>query len=137
MIEFIIGFFSGIIGGMGIGGGTILIPALYIFLSTEQHIAQSVNLISFLPMAVAALILHYKNGNLVFKIIIIMTIGGIFGSLIGSYLALILASKILKKMFAVFLLIMGIYEILYKKKDNNENKEKQTEKDKKNIQNKK
>lgn len=45
---FLIGLFSGIVGGMGIGGGTILIPALTIFIGTEQHIAQSVNLFFFL-----------------------------------------------------------------------------------------
>ena len=30
MLIAIIGFFAGIIGGMGMGGGTILIPASYI-----------------------------------------------------------------------------------------------------------
>ena len=31
MINYIIGFFAGIIGGMGMGGGTILIPSLILF----------------------------------------------------------------------------------------------------------
>ncbi|MGB9679340.1 MAG: sulfite exporter TauE/SafE family protein, partial [Thermoanaerobacteraceae bacterium] len=44
---FFIGILSGIIGGMGLGGGTILIPALTIFAGIEQHLAQSINLLSF------------------------------------------------------------------------------------------
>ena len=37
------GFFSGMLGGMGMGGGTVLIPALTILFRVEQHIAQATN----------------------------------------------------------------------------------------------
>ena len=40
---------SGIIGGMGRGGGTLLIPILTIFLSFEQKSAQAINLLVFIP----------------------------------------------------------------------------------------
>ena len=59
-----IGFFSGIISGMGIGGGTILIPALLFLTEVNQQQAQGVNLIYFIPTAVVALITHRKNGTL-------------------------------------------------------------------------
>ena len=52
----ILGFFSGIIGGMGMGGGTILIPALILFAHIDPKIAQSVNLLSSIPMTIFALI---------------------------------------------------------------------------------
>ena len=58
-----IGFFSGIISGMGIGGGTILIPALLFLTEVNQQQAQGVNLIYFIPTAVMALITHRKNGH--------------------------------------------------------------------------
>lgn len=51
----ILGFFSGIIGGMGMGGGTILIPALILFAHIDPKIAQSVNLLSSIPMTIFAL----------------------------------------------------------------------------------
>lgn len=44
------GFVSGLLGGMGMGGGTLLIPVLTIFFSVPQKIAQSTNLLAFLPM---------------------------------------------------------------------------------------
>ena len=61
MIYTIIGFFAGIIGGMGMGGGTILIPALIMFAKIDPKIAQSINLLSSIPMAIFALIIHIKR----------------------------------------------------------------------------
>lgn len=61
MALIITGFLSGIIGGMGIGGGTILIPIMTIFLGFDQKTAQAVNLIYFIPTALTALTIHIKN----------------------------------------------------------------------------
>ena len=55
------GVLAGIPGGMGMGGGTVLIPLLTVFLSVAQHPSQAVNLITFIPMAVVVLIFHIKN----------------------------------------------------------------------------
>lgn len=61
MLTVIIGFLSGIISGMGIGGGAILIPALILTYGIEQKLAQGINLVYFLPTAVIALIVHIKK----------------------------------------------------------------------------
>lgn len=116
MIIVIIGLVSGIISAMGIGGGAILIPALILFAGTEQHIAQSVNLISFLPIAAMALTIHYRNNNLSIKYATLQIPSGLAGALAGSLLAVKLADSILSKLFGAFLLVMGLYEILCKKK---------------------
>ena len=50
----IFGFIAGVAGGMGMGGGTLLVPLLS-FLDIPQHTVQSANLLSFLPMCAAAL----------------------------------------------------------------------------------
>ncbi len=116
MILFLIGLVSGIISGMGIGGGTILIPALVIFANPDQHVAQSVNLIFFIPTAVIALIVHIKNKQIDFKAAIPIIIFGLLGAYIGSHLAISLPGSVLKKNFGVFLLILGICEIVRKDK---------------------
>jgi len=116
MLVFIVSIFSGIISGMGIGGGTILIPALIILFNTKQHIAQSVNLLSFIPIAVVALLTHIKNNNVEKKLSIKLIIAGIIGAIAGASLASTFSSTMLKKIFGIFLLIMGIYEICCKKK---------------------
>ena len=112
----IIGFLSGIISGMGIGGGTILIPALSIFLGYNQHISQNFNLIYFIPTAIIALFTHSKNGNIEKKILWKIILFGLIGALIGSIVAINLNADILRKCFGGFLLIMGIYEIFKKQK---------------------
>ena len=61
------GVLSGIFGGLGMGGGTLLIPILTIFLNFDQKLAQGINLISFLVMALFSLYIHHKNGYIVTK----------------------------------------------------------------------
>ena len=109
--EILTGLFSGIISGMGIGGGTILIPALSMFSDVNQHIAQGVNLLFFIPTAVVALFVHKKNGNLEVKTAIPLMLWGLIGASAGSFLAISLKAEVLKRFFGIFLFIMGGYEI--------------------------
>ncbi|MCK9443081.1 MAG: sulfite exporter TauE/SafE family protein [Tissierellaceae bacterium] len=115
MILAIIGFFSGIIGGMGIGGGAILIPALVILHGIEQQDAQGVNLIVFLPIAITALFIHHKNGNIEFSYAKPIIFIGIIGSIVGSFIALKIDPTSLRKLFGFFLLFIGVYELFQKK----------------------
>ena len=112
MIVFIIGIASGILSGMGIGGGSVLIPALTIVMNENQHTAQSINLISFIPAATIALICHFKNKNIEKGIIKYLIFPGIFGALAGSVVAIRLDPTILRKLFGIFLFIMVFIEIL-------------------------
>lgn len=116
---FLVGLISGVISGMGIGGGVILIPALTLIFGFEQKVAQNINLLYFIPTAIIAIFVHSKNKTIekqgLFKIIIFGIIGAIFGSII----AINLNGEILRKIFGWFLLIMGISEILKKEKGQN------------------
>ena len=118
MLLFFIGLISGIISGMGIGGGAILIPALVIFVNPDQHVVQSVNLIFFIPTAVIALIVHIRNKRIDFKVAVSIIIFGLLGAYVGSRLAISLPGPMLKKYFGFFLLILGIYEMLRRDKRN-------------------
>lgn len=111
----IIGLLSGIISGMGIGGGAILIPSLVLFNDVEQIKAQGVNLVVFIPVAIIALIIHRKEGNLDIKHNKKIIIGGIIGAVLGSLLALKIKDDNLRKYFGAFLLLIGIYEFFKKK----------------------
>jgi uncharacterized membrane protein YfcA len=115
MTVILIGFLAGIIGGMGIGGGTILIPSLVFFLGTQQHTAQSVNLLSFVPTAFVAILIHLKHKSIEKKLVLKLILLGVIGALIGSFVAVNLDAQLLKKIFAGFLFIMGLYEIFSKK----------------------
>lgn len=112
-IWFIIaGLISGVIGGMGMGGGTLLIPILTIFLGVMQRTAQGLNLLVFIPMSVVALIIHCKNKLVDFKVGLIIIGSGVVASVAGSLLALNLSNGVLQKIFGVFLLLVGIWQII-------------------------
>ncbi len=115
MLGALFGFFSGIISGMGIGGGVILIPLLAIFLHIEQQSAQGINLFYFLPTAIAALLVHIKNKQIEFRPALTLVACAIPGSLLGGWIAVTLSPGLLRKLFAVFLLLMGVHELLTKK----------------------
>ena len=111
------GLASGVVSGMGIGGGAILIPALTIFLGMEQQTAQKINLLYFLPTAAIALRTHSKNGNIEKKGLLRLTIYGLMGAAVGAFIAVQIDGGYLRKGFAAFLLCMAAYEIVkgYKK----------------------
>lgn len=110
----IVGFLSGVIGGMGIGGGILLIPALTILFGMTQQMAQGINLIYFIPTAITAVIIHIKNHNIQKEVLPYLIITGIVGSIAGAMLAVNIDGFILKKIFAVFIFAMGIAEFFKK-----------------------
>ncbi len=101
------GLISGIFGGMGMGGGTLLIPALRVFFDVDQQLAQAVNLVSFIPMAVVAVIIHCKNKLVEIKGVWIIILTGLIFCAFGAYLAEITDGEILKKAFGGFLLLLS------------------------------
>ncbi len=116
----LIGFCSGVISGMGIGGGTILIPALLFLTEVNQHQAQGVNLIYFIPTAITALVTHQKRGNLSWQVAKPLAMMGLAGAAAGAFLAVSLESELLKKIFGGFLFLMGLSEIFKKNKNKGE-----------------
>ncbi len=111
MIGTIIGFLSGIISGMGIGGGAILIPALSMFQGTEQKLAQGINLVYFIPTALIALAVHIKHKRVELKTALVIGLCGVAGAVAGSFFAMQLSSDILRRIFGGFLLLIGVREV--------------------------
>lgn len=104
----IVGVVGGILGGMGMGGGTILIPMLTIFCSVSQHGAQGANLIAFIPMAVCSLAIHIKNKLVRFDGLWIIILSSLLTGVGGSLLSTVISGKILKRIFGGFLVILSV-----------------------------
>lgn len=125
MLEVLTGLISGIVSGTGMGGGTILILVLSVFIGIEQHTAQATNLIFFVPTSIAAIIIALKEKLIEWKTGRNIAVAGIIGAIIGSIIMSKLEVKLLRKCFAIFLAIIAIYEIyLLKKQYNSYSKEK-------------
>lgn len=113
----VIGAVGGLIGGMGMGGGTLLIPLLTIFCGVNQHVAQAVNLITFIPMAIVALIVHYKKGLIKKDGIFPIILTGIIFSVLGTFLARSINGETLKRIFGIFLIILSCTRFISALKD--------------------
>ena len=106
------GVLGGVLGGMGMGGGTILIPLITIFLGVNQHMAQGINLLSFVPMAVVALILHIKNGYVKFDKVVYIILAGVVTAILGFFVANLIRGEILKRLFGGFLIFLSILQFI-------------------------
>jgi len=106
------GLFSGILGGLGMGGGTILIPILTIFLGVDQKLSQGINLLSFLVMAIFSIYIHYRNGFIVTKHICWIILFGVIFAVFGAVLMSFVSSKLLKSIFGGFLCVLAVIEFI-------------------------
>jgi len=107
----LLGIGAGIVSGtLGLGSGTVIIPALVLLFSFEQKSAQGTALAVMVPMALVGALLYWKNPNIEMNKIVIGLIifGALAGTLAGAELASRLPSHILRKLFAIFLVIVAV-----------------------------
>jgi len=112
----IVGIAAGFVGGsMGVGGGIIIIPALMFFVGLGQKEAQGTSLavLSF-PVALIAAYNYYKEGSVDLRFAAIMIVTFVIGGYFGSKVALGLSADVLKKIFAVLLIAVGIKMLIGK-----------------------
>lgn len=120
MMEAIVGFVTGVIASMGLGGGFVLVLWLTLFADVEQRAAQGINVLFFLPIALIALIMHLKSGLVNKQLVKKCIFGGILGAAVGTLASQIIANDMLRKLYALFLLAFGLRELFAKsKKDEN------------------
>lgn len=115
-LSIIAGFLSGLIGSMGFGGGGILIIFLVVFSNVPQIKAQGINLIFFIPCAILSVIIYAIKKQIDFKEIIPVIIGGVLGAIPASFLLNLIDTRYLSKIFAFFLISMGVVSIIKIKK---------------------
>lgn len=97
----------GFIGGMGLGGGIVLIPALTFLFGYDQHAAQAATLLAFLPMSVAAIIVHLKAKRIKYKQAGLAAAAGVGGAYLGAVIATMTSGDVLRIIFGFFLLFLG------------------------------
>ena len=102
------GVLFGIIGGMGMGGGIVLIPVLTLLFGISQHQAQGLNLLTFFPMAVFAIIAHLRKKRIDVKTALLMALVGAAGAAGGAWLCSVIEGEVLRRIFGGFLILLGI-----------------------------
>jgi uncharacterized membrane protein YfcA len=116
-IVILIGLIAGMLSGLvGVGGGIIIVPALVFFLGFGQHQAQGTSLgILLLPAGIFAVINYYKQGYIDLKVVVILFIGFVIGGYLGSKISLNLSETVVKKIFAVVLVIVAGKMLIFDK----------------------
>ena len=104
----------GFLTGLGVGGGSLLILWLTLFLQEPQNTARTINLLFFLPAALVACLFRHKQGTLKLEKIYPAIVAGIIGAVLFSLIAMHLDTEVLRKPFGVLLLLTGIREVFYR-----------------------
>lgn len=113
-VSILAGALCGILSGFGIGGGSLLMVWMTAVLQMAQRTAQAINLLFFLPTAAASLIFHVKGKQVEWKASIPAMLAGIVTAALSAWLATTLDSSLLRKIFGVFLLFVGLSELFKK-----------------------
>jgi uncharacterized protein len=122
LILLIVGLIAGMLGGMvGVGGGIIIVPALVYFLGFSQHTAQGTSLgLLMLPVGILGFLQYYnscqKAGTPInFYVIGILAVAFVVGSFFGSKVALSISQDVLKKCFAILLIVVAVKMLFFDK----------------------
>ena len=121
----IIGLLTGVLGGLvGVGGGIILVPALVFFLGFSQMDAQGTSLaLIMFPVGILGVIQYYKEGHVDFKIVILLAIGFVLGSFLGSKISLNINQQIVRKIFACLMIFIAIKMLFFDQQKSSQKKE--------------
>jgi uncharacterized membrane protein YfcA len=115
VISAVVGLATGIISAWGIGGGSLLIIYMSVFGGVPQQAAQGINLLYFLPTSATALFSHLKN-RLVEKTLAWPAIAAGCATTLGaSLLVTSIDTHLMKKIFGVFIIFIGLTEVFRKR----------------------
>ena len=114
IILLLIGLAAGVLSGVvGIGGGILIVPALVYFLGFSQRMAQGTSLaILLLPIGLLGVWQFYKGGYVDIRVTLVIALAFFVGSYFGSRIALTVPQDLLKKIFAVLLLLVAVKMLL-------------------------
>lgn len=105
----LIGVVAGIVNGLlGIGGGTILIPAMVYLLEVKQHQAHATSLLIVLPTSLVSMLVYHQQGNIDIRSLLGLALATSIGAVIGAILMNYCRPSLLRKGFALFMLVAGL-----------------------------
>ncbi|MBQ1243201.1 MAG: sulfite exporter TauE/SafE family protein [Clostridia bacterium] len=116
-VSVISAFLSGVLGSMGLGGGTILVVYLTRYMNFPQLASQGINLLCFIPTAFISTVIYCKNKLIDKRTVLPLALFGIIGSAIGFLCLSWLSEEILQRLFGTFLVVLGLKELFSKSRN--------------------
>ncbi|MEP7165934.1 MAG: sulfite exporter TauE/SafE family protein [Ferruginibacter sp.] len=122
LILVLVGIAAGMLSGLvGVGGGIVIVPALVLVLGFSQKMAMGTSLgILLLPVGILAVFQYYKQGYVDVPVVLIISAAFVFGGYFGSKIALSLPQETIKKIFAVFMIVIAVKMLFFDKKKTTE-----------------
>lgn len=111
-----IGTVLGGLSGLGVGGGSLLMLWLTLVQNAQPEYARVMNLMFFIPCALAVSLFRWRQGKLDLKLTAIAIAAGCAGGVLGNLWRQSLDLELLRKIFGVLFIICGIRELLYRPK---------------------
>ena len=108
LLPFLCGLGAAVISAWGVGGGTLLLLVMTLFLGVDQRTAQGINLLFFLPTAASALVCHWREGYLdvpTWKAAVPVAVPA---ALAGAWIATAVDVDLLRRPFGIYLLLSGL-----------------------------
>ena len=116
IIPALAGLFTGVLSAWGIGGGSLLVVYMTVFAGVTQQAAQGVNLMYFLPTSLTALYSHLRNKLVETRLAVPAIIAGVLSAVCTAFIASSLDTSVMKKIFGVFIILVGVSEFFRKSK---------------------
>lgn len=117
LLGLVVGAVMGLLSGLlGIGGGTIAIPAMIYLMKMPTHLAMGTSLAVIIPLAISGTYKHLSNGNVDLKVALALAIGGIVFAYVGAWLQSRVPDLMLKRIFGVFIIVLGVNLVLSRPK---------------------
>lgn len=110
------GLLTGVLSGFGVGGGTLLLVYMTLVAELDQQLAQGINLLYFLPAGLMALPAHVKNGYIQKEALLPAIGAGLACAALAAWAATGLDTGLLRKCFGAFLILIGLWELMGKRK---------------------
>ena len=113
-ISIAIGTVLGFLTGLGTGGGSLLVLWLTLVLHMDPAQARIINLMFFLPAAVIASFLNWRQGRICWKKLLLPALAGCASAMLFASVGQKMNTESLEKLFGVLLIFTGIKELFYR-----------------------
>lgn len=113
IVLIVVGMLVGVLSGMfGIGGGTVIVPAL-VWLGLSQRNAAATSMLAIVPTAISGVVSYAAGGNVDWLAAALLFCGMFIGGQIGSWLLSRLPELVLRWIFVAFLVFVVINQVSF------------------------